>query len=53
MIPIEMSDLIECFISGDAKIIGKLNTQDLNFIQTAIIESGLLTAEQLELYFSK
>ena len=45
--------IIMGIVEKTCKVIGNIHTQDLDFIQKALIESGLLTDEQLELYFKK
>lgn len=40
-------------IENTCKVIGNIHSQDLEFIQSAIITSGLLSDEQMELYFGK
>ena len=46
------SDIYSLIESKKCDFVGKLNASDLNNIQTTLINSGLLTQKEIELYFS-
>lgn len=49
-IPHEVEKLIDEISKGDCKTIGSIHNQDLIFIRKALVNSGLLTEEEIELY---
>ena len=49
---LEFSDIFRWIETDKCRCIGKLDMDDLNNIQTTLINSGLLTSKELELYFS-
>ena len=48
---LKFSDLHSRIDDKRCRYIGKLNTEDLNNIKTTLINSGLLTQKEIELYF--
>lgn len=53
LIYLKSEEITNSIIEKTCKVIGNIHMEDLKFIQTAIIESGLLTEEQIQLYFNK
>ena len=47
----KFSDIYDWIENKKCKSIGKLDTEDLNNIQITLINSGLLTSKEMELYF--
>ena len=47
----EFSDMYNWIEKTRCKCVGKLDMDDLNNVQTTLINSGLLTTKELELYF--
>jgi hypothetical protein len=50
--PLEVDKITDGVVNSSCKVIGKINKTDLVFIQKAIIESGLLSDDEIALYFS-
>ena len=50
---IDSDQITKGLVESTCKVIGSINEQDLVFIQNAMINSGLLTDEQIELYFNR
>ena len=48
---LEFSEIFRWIENDKCRFIGKLDMDDLNNIQTTLINSGLLTSKELELYF--
>lgn len=51
-IPMESEPLSNWIADGSCKVIGSLFKDDLEMITNALINSGLLSEEEIELYFS-
>ena len=52
-IHLETEAITKGIVDKSCKFIGNIHSQDLGFVQNAIINSGILTPEQIELYFKK
>lgn len=51
LLPIESNKINEWKNSGSCKVIGQVSEQDLEIITNTILDSNLLTAEEIEQYF--
>ena len=51
-IPLDVDKIIDGILDASCKVIGNINKTDVEFIQKAIIESGLLSDDEIALYFS-
>ncbi|PID87981.1 MAG: hypothetical protein CSB06_02645 [Bacteroidia bacterium] len=50
-IHLNSESITRSIVAGTCKLIGNIHNQDLEFVQNALIESGLLSDEEIELYF--
>ena len=50
-IPLNTSQIINGILNSSCKVIGNINNDDLKIIQETIINSGLLTDVEIDLYF--
>lgn len=51
-IPLDVDKITDGIINSSCKVIGNINQTDLGFIQKAIVGSGLLSEDEITLYFS-
>lgn len=51
-IPLDVDKITDGIINTSCKVIGTINKTDIGYIQNAIIESGLLSDDEIALYFS-
>ncbi len=51
-ISLDVDKITDGIVNSSCKVIGNINESDLGFIQKAIIESGLLSDDEITLYFS-
>ncbi len=52
-IHLKSESITKDIVVGTCKIIGNIHRQDLEFVQNALVNSGLLSEEEIELYFKK
>ncbi len=52
-IHLNSTSITKGIIDQTCKVVGNIHHQDLEFVQKALIESGLLSDEEIELYFTK
>ena len=52
-IPLETDTITTSIINGGCKVIGCIDPSDLDNVQQSLIHSGLLSEEQIDLYFKK
>ena len=51
-IPLDIDKITDGIINSSCKVIGNINKMDIGLIQKTIIESGLLSDDEIALYFS-
>lgn len=52
-ITLNIEQIITEIMNSSCKVIGEVCHEDLDFIQNALINSGLLTEKEINLYFKK